>query len=145
MSDLSSWCLRHYDVLRDFAGPIATVFAAAGVAGFVTWKLGKRQVEIATQQAETAKLQATTAKQQPDTALDRLRYHLFEKRYAIYASAKELMRLLINEGQAGRLDEIAVTEKLVLIEERVFFFPEGACAVFTQLRTDTIEFLNCGR
>jgi hypothetical protein len=83
MSDLSVWCLRHYDVLHDFAGPVATVIAA-GAAVFVTWRLGRRQVAIAAQQATTAELQAATARQQADTALDRLRYDLFEKRYKIY-------------------------------------------------------------
>lgn len=144
MSDLSSWCLRHYEVPHDFAAPVATVIAA-GVAVFVTWKLGRRQVPIAAQQAKTAELQAATAKQQADTALDRLRYDLFEKRYAIYSTAKELMRSLVNQGQAEKLDEIAVTEKLVFIEECVFFFPRVHVPSLLGFEPTLIGFLNCGR
>jgi hypothetical protein len=61
VSDLSSWCLRHYEALHDFAGPTATFFAG-GIAIFVTWTLGRRQVEIARRQAEIAAQQADTAR-----------------------------------------------------------------------------------
>jgi hypothetical protein len=55
-----------YHVLKDFAGPVATIIAAT-VAVFFTWRLGRGQLQIARRQA--------------DTALDQLRYNLFEKRY----------------------------------------------------------------
>lgn len=100
---------------------------AAGAAVIVTWRLGRRQALIAHQQAQTA--------------LDRLRYDLFEKRYAIYAAAMDLMRMLVNEGRGEELNELAITEKLVVIEECVFFYPKTKCDFFSQLRLDTYSVL----
>ena len=64
-----------YGILKDFAGPVATV-TAASTAVFVTWRIGRTQAAIARQQADIAQ-------QQADTALDRLRFDLFDKRYSI--------------------------------------------------------------
>ena len=52
-----------YQLLKDFAGPVATVIAAATAAVFI-------------------RRQAKTADRQARTALDQLRYNLFERRYA---------------------------------------------------------------
>jgi hypothetical protein len=35
-----------YDILKDFAGPVATICVAA-VAGFITWSFNRRQLIIA--------------------------------------------------------------------------------------------------
>jgi hypothetical protein len=64
-----------YNLLKDFAGPVATIIAAA-VAVFVTWRLGSRQ--------------AATAQQQANTALKRLNLDLYEKRFNIYTAALDL-------------------------------------------------------
>jgi len=97
-----------YEILKDFAGPGATV-AAAVTAAIITWLFGLRQSKIAQQQA--------------DTALDQLRYNLFEKRYAIYDSAKELIKLLIGEGMKQDFTAFKVIPHYVILEEARFFFP----------------------
>ena len=142
MSDLSSWCLRHYDALHDLAGPVATVIAA-GVAVFVTWRLGRRQVtiagqrvQIAAQQARTAELQAEAARQQADTALDRLRYDLFEKRYAIYDAAKRLIVTLMNKIPDQSIEAFDVIPIFLILDEARFFFPKDICLLVEGLVID---------
>jgi hypothetical protein len=134
--------LRHHDALHDFAGPVATVIAA-GVAVFVTWRLGTRQVaiaaqqvQIAVQQARTAELQAATAKQQADTALDRLRYDLFEKRYAIYDAAKRLIITLMNKIPDRSIEAFDVIPIFLVLDEARFFFPRDICLFVEALVTD---------
>src|SRR5216683_4525869 len=82
-----AWFLGTYQFWRDFAGPLATTFAAAIVAR-ISYRFGKVQADIAQQQA-------STARQQRNIALDNLRYKFFDKRYAIYDSAKQLVRLAL--------------------------------------------------
>jgi type II secretory pathway pseudopilin PulG len=78
-----------YEILKDFAGPVATIIASITAAG-ITWYFASRQAQIAQQQADTAKQQASTA-------FDQLRYNLFEKRYAIYNTARELISVVVNQ------------------------------------------------
>lgn len=137
MSGLSAWCLRHYDVLHDFAAPLATVIAA-GAAVFVTWKLGSRQAQIAGQQATTAKLQAAIAKQQADTALDRLRYDLFERRHFIYRTVHEILSTVVSNAMAAgsALDIHDIALKLLVLDEARFFFPPRICDFLETLHGD---------
>jgi hypothetical protein len=55
-------------VLKDFAGPVATIIAA-GTALFVSYRIGRRQVDIAQRNWETS--------------ADKLRLDLFDKRMAV--------------------------------------------------------------
>ena len=58
-----------YSILKDFAGPVATVIAALSAVG-VTGYFVFRQWQI--------------AKQQPQTAREKLLLDLFDKRFALY-------------------------------------------------------------
>ena len=69
MSDLSAFLSNHPTLLKDFAGPVATIFAAS-VAAHIALRLGKGQVAIATSQAAIAR--------------DKLKFDLF----AIAANAR---------------------------------------------------------
>lgn len=69
---------RMYHVLKDFAGPVATIIAAT-VAVVVTWCLGRGQLRIAGQQAKTA--------------LERLQLDLYEKRFNIYVAVLDLYQV----------------------------------------------------
>ncbi len=77
-----------YHVAKDFAGPTATAIASIA-AGIITWTFLSHQVEVARQQADIAR-------QQAQTALDQLRHNLFDRRYAIYNSARDLIRMMLN-------------------------------------------------
>jgi hypothetical protein len=72
-----------FEFSKTFAGPIATVFAAAA-AVFFTWRLGKAQVRI--------------AQSQRDIAFDKLKYDLFDKRYEIYQTAKAIIEPMLSES-----------------------------------------------
>jgi len=78
-----------YEILKDF-GPVATIIASI-TAALITWRFASWQARIAQQQADTAR-------QQANTAFDQLRYNLFEKRFAIYNTARELVVLVVNEA-----------------------------------------------
>jgi type II secretory pathway pseudopilin PulG len=117
-----------YDILHDFAGSVATI-AAAIAALIVTWHFGSRQAAIAEQQAKIANVQA-------NTALDRLRYDLFEKRYQIYDTAKQLMRVTINDSRKPSFGAHDVIPLSLILDEAPFFFPASTCTFLDSIRED---------
>jgi hypothetical protein len=120
-----------YNVVT-LAGPAATIIAAA-VAVFVTWRLGKGQLRIAEQQA-------ATARQQANTALDQLRFNLFEKRYAIYNTAKDMIRFIAREGSKQTTEgSFQIAQYFNALEEARFFFSDDICQWLHTLRHDHCE------
>jgi len=111
-----------YAVLKDFAGPIATVIASVTAAIFV-----RRQWQ--------------TAQNQAATALDQLRYNLFEKRYAIYDDAKQLLKLLLNESHKPDFRALDVVPHYVVMDEALFFFSPETCAWLDSVQHDCQRFL----
>jgi type II secretory pathway pseudopilin PulG len=114
-----------YEILKDFAGPVATIIASI-TAAFLTWRFASWQARIAQQQADTAK-------QQANTAFDQLRYNLFEKRFAIYNTARELVALVVNESNVQGSDVLPLQAKL---NEAEFFFSRDICDWLRKLRED---------
>ena len=112
-------------------GPIATL-AAAVAASFITWRFASQQ--------------ARTAKQQVDTALDQLRYNLFEKRYAIYSTAKEMIKYTVNQRSANDVDpSFRIAQYFNALDEARFFFPDDICQWLHTLRHDHCEKLLVAR
>jgi hypothetical protein len=111
-----------YSLLKDFAGPIATIIASITAAYFI-----RRQWQ--------------TAQQQADTALDQLRYNLFAKRYAIYDDVKQLLRLLLNEAHKQEFRAFDVVPHYVVMDEALFFFSPQTCAWLETVQHDCQEFL----
>jgi hypothetical protein len=107
-------------------GAIATIIAATVAAG-ITFYFGRVQANIGKQQATTASLQAGIANQQAQTALDRLRYDLFDKRYAIYLATKDLLRYVVNNAASGEIEAATVVSFFLTIDEAPFFFPPDFC------------------
>jgi type II secretory pathway pseudopilin PulG len=105
-----------YQILKDFAGPVATIIASI-TAAYITWYFASRQAQIAQQQA-------ITAKQQADTAFDQLRLNLFQKRFAIYNAARELIALVVNERNLQGSDLVPLQ---VVLNEAEFFFSPDIC------------------
>jgi hypothetical protein len=54
MSDVSVFLSNHPTALKDFAGPVATIFAAS-VAAYIALRLSKGQLAIAKSQTEIAR------------------------------------------------------------------------------------------
>lgn len=119
-----------YQILKDYAGPVATIIASI-TAARITWYFASRQATIASQQANTAK-------QQANTAFDQLRLNLFEKRFAIYNAARELLSDVINNPNLQGSDIIPLQAKL---NEAEFFFPQEICEWLRAIRKDCSDFL----
>jgi hypothetical protein len=79
-----------YSLLKDFAGPLATVLAA-GAAVFVTFKLGKAQQAVAQQQAKIAQTQATLA-------TVRLQHDLYDRRYKLFEVARSFLAQIARDA-----------------------------------------------
>ncbi|MDN3591335.1 hypothetical protein [Methylobacterium adhaesivum] len=77
-----------YEFFKDFAGPIATV-TAAGVAVFVTLKLGRRQAAAAERQSETAR--------------NKLMADIFDRRFSAYEAAMKTSEVALFEDSDQRL------------------------------------------
>ena len=111
-----------YSVLKDFAGPVATVIAATAavvVSGYFAWQ------------------QSTTAKRQAETAIDQLRFNLFEKRYAVYDTIQKFLDTLITADADklafGAFDE---TPYFRVFDEAPFLFSETTCKWLETIRAD---------
>lgn len=123
MSDLTVWMRNHYDVLKDFAGPVATTVAAI-TAIVVTYRFNKRQIAISLAQR--------------DIAVDKLKFDLFELRYAIYENAKELIEHVSNSGELKKIDHAHVRSLYVKLDEARFFFDQTTIR-FLQEIVETAE------
>jgi hypothetical protein len=93
--------------LKDFAGPVATVFAASAAA-WIALRLGLTQAAI--------------AKSQADIARDKLKFDLFELRYNIYTKLKELIEYCQSAHDYEKIDRMRVRALYVKLEEGRFFF-----------------------
>jgi hypothetical protein len=112
-----------YNVLKDFAGPVATVIAA-GAATWITWRLGSRQISIAAGQAQTASAQKWIA-------YVKLKHDLFRLRYEVYQAAKDAIELVLKTGPDQReIVDPDLTALRIKIDEARFFFPEREVAIF---------------
>jgi len=85
--------------LKDFAGPVATIFAAS-VAAFIALRLGSGQAAIAKSQAAIAR--------------DKLKFDLFEMRYDIYSKVKELIEYTQSIHDFERIDATRVRALYVI-------------------------------
>jgi hypothetical protein len=70
------------ELIKAFAGPVATIIAA-GTAAVITFVFNSWQLEIAKQQAATADAQRKIA-------AARLNFDLFAKRFLVFKAAREL-------------------------------------------------------
>jgi len=76
-------CSGTYEVLHDFAGPAATIIGAFA-AVFVTRRLGRGQLRISQEQSRAAH-------QQAKLAAVRLQHDLFDRRFALFQTARTFL------------------------------------------------------
>jgi hypothetical protein len=93
----------HLEALKDFAGPTATVFAAT-VAGWVAYRLGKAQVDVAERNWRTSN--------------EKIVLELFEKRLAIFEEIRDVIGEVVRSGQAKQ----EVQFRYVKAIDRVAYF-----------------------
>jgi hypothetical protein len=118
MSDLTLWVRNHYDLLKDFAGPVATTIAAI-TAIVVTQRFNKRQIEV--------------SRAQRDIALDKLKFDLFELRYGIYLAAKDLIEYVSTHQKLNEVDSNHVRSLYVKLDEARFFFDKETIKFLQQM------------
>jgi ABC-type Fe3+ transport system permease subunit len=86
-----------------FAGPIATIIAAAA-AVFVTWRIGQGQLSIAKQQATIAKQQAELARAQAGRGR-RPAHHLLLPWWDLLATLVKGLIIMVNSSFNGNRRE----------------------------------------
>jgi hypothetical protein len=96
-----------YAVAKDFAGPAATVIAAAA-AVFVTYRFNSAQVKI--------------SREQKNIALDKLKQDVFNQRYAIYTATKDLIEYVMHQHDFQQIDNARIRQLRVTLDESRFFF-----------------------
>jgi hypothetical protein len=109
---LSEATVTTYQVLMDFAGPVAGMIGAI-VATAIAFAIGLGQKRV--------------AQSQRDIALDQLKFNLLQRRYEIYQATKELLEYVpfisdIEKSDANRLRTLSVR-----IDEARFYFPPDIC------------------
>jgi shikimate kinase len=72
-----------YAIVKDWAGPLATVIAA-GAAAFVAFRLGQNQISVARTQAEIAQRNWQTSN-------EKIVLELFERRLKIYEDIRDVI------------------------------------------------------
>jgi hypothetical protein len=115
------------ELLKDFAGPFATVFAAT-VAAVITFKFSRAQTKI--------------AQSQRDIALDRLKFDLLQRRYEIYNAAKELLEFVPFVTELRKSDPSRVRSLYMKLEEASFYFPQDVCTAVQQIHDQCESFFN---
>ncbi len=115
-----------YAFLRDFAGAIATTFAAIVAAG-ITYYFNRAQKRIAETQA--------------DVAIEKLKLDLFDKRYALYNSARQLIDYLASQHEYEKVDHAKIRSFYVTLDEGRFFLPDGVRKALDKLHHTSEDFL----
>jgi hypothetical protein len=99
------WYLAHRAFLKDFAGPLATLFAAL-VAAIITAAFGYVQFVL--------------ARSRRDIALDKLKFDLYEKRYQVYVITKTMLEYQLGIRDAGELTPEKIEELVVSMNQARF-------------------------
>jgi hypothetical protein len=117
---MQEWLQSHYDVLKDFAGPGATMFAAL-VAATITAMFAFAQFRI--------------AKAQKNIALDKLKGVLFEHRYKIYGTAKVLIEYILahRHRDVKTVEATTIRQMYVILDEARFYFDDDVKRLLDKL------------
>jgi hypothetical protein len=116
------------ELARTFAGPVATIIAAATAAG-ITFVFNSRQLTI-------AKDQAATADAQRRIAAARLNFDLYEKRYAVFEVARRLLRGVV---QRDYIDAKEVIDFNIETADAPFLFEQDIVNYLDVLRSKVIR------
>ena len=101
-----------YAILKDFAGPVATLVAAV-TAIVVTTIFSRSQLLI--------------ARSQRDIAYDKLKFDLFKERSAIYKATRDLLEYVPFVTDIAKSDATKIRSLYITLDEARFFFPPDIC------------------
>jgi hypothetical protein len=111
-------------------GPVATL-VAAGVAGWLAYRLQQLQKAIGQSQVEVAQASKEVAKLQADIAFDKLKLDLFNRRFDLYTEALKITADIFKQHQSGGVEPISY-ERLDKLNEAAFIFsPDAANRIET--------------
>jgi hypothetical protein len=119
-------CVSTYQILKDFAGPVAAIIGAT-VAGTITFIFARAQTRIAASQR--------------DIALDKLKFDLFQKRYEIYEATKSLLEHMafvidLETSNPARMRSLYVT-----LDEARFYFPPDITRLLDDIHASCERFM----
>jgi hypothetical protein len=110
---MSEWLRESCNFFKDFGGVIATIITST-VAAWISIRLGRNQAAIAQSQA--------------DIAGDKLKFDLFEMRYGINSSVKELIECATGSNPDAPIETSRVRNLCVKLDESRLFFDAGVIA-----------------
>jgi hypothetical protein len=119
-------------MLKDFAGPLATVIAASA-AGWVAYRLGQSQISV-------AKSQADIAERTWKTSNEKIVLELFERRLAIYEQIRSVIGEVTRSGAAK--DEL-LFRYLDAIDLVPYFFGDEVRNYLEDIRIHIIDLNLC--
>jgi hypothetical protein len=123
-------CTGVYDILHDFAGPVATTIAS--IAAFsVAWRIGKGQLTVGRQQADTAT-------QQAHIAAVRLQHDLFDRRFGIY---EEVQKLCIEATQRSNITSNTLRSFVINTDRAVFLFDQHVADYLKQMQQKAMRLM----
>jgi hypothetical protein len=117
------------ELAKTFAGPVATIIAAA-VAAVITFVFNSRQLKI-------AKDQAATADAQRKIAAARLNFDLYEKRYAVFEAARRLLQDVVQQDYIDAKDVIKFN---IETADAPFLFEQDIVNYLDKLRNKLLRF-----
>ena len=112
-----------------FAGPSATIIAAAAAAAIITLVFNSRQLKV-------AKDQIRIADAQKSIAAARLDFDLYEKKFAVFEAAR---RLLISVVQHDHVDPKEVITFKIETGEAVFLFNQDITSYLQGLQDKVLR------
>jgi hypothetical protein len=114
--------------IKEVAGPIATVFAAAAAA-FVAYRLGQSQIAV-------AKSQAKIAERNWQTANEKIVLELFERRLTIFEEIRSIVGEVTRTGAAP--DDV-LNRYSKAIDRVPYFFGQEVQAFVEEIRLRMID------
>jgi hypothetical protein len=131
MSDLTVWVRDHYDALKDFAGPGATVIASLAAAS-IAYMLGRGQRRI-------LELQTTIAEKTWKTTNDKIVLELFQPRMEIYDAISVVVRNAHTKLRPDEQSDQLYFEFLQATARAQFYFGDDVNAYLEKLRNLIID------
>lgn len=117
-----------YQTIKDFAGPLASVIAAAAAA-FVAYRLGQNQITV-------AKSQADIAERNWRTQNEKVVLELMERRLAIYKGIRDVIGEVVRGGKAT---EELQYRYLQAIDQVPYLFGPEVEAFLGEFRTQFLD------
>jgi hypothetical protein len=113
------WVVQNHEVVRDLATPVVTIVVGF-VAVFVQIHFNRKQSVVAE---------------------DKLKFDLFERRYAIYSAASEMVRFVTSSKEVPG-EENKYLELYIQLDQAHFFFDDDVCNFIVEILTNARKLID---